>query len=407
MLSSLYVAAAMPSYVESRIVDEDTEPIDFNTDADLIGVSFMTFNAPRAYEIGDRFRAIGKKVIFGGYHPTFLPEEAIRHSDAVCVGEAEANVPRMIQDFVHGELKGIYRNGPVDLKGLPIPDRTLTRKNFYIPADTVQATRGCPNMCTFCSITSFFKHQLRVRPVDEVIEELRGLGRYIMFMDDSIAADRDYAGKLFSKMIPLRKRWFSQCTIGIADDEELLRLASESGCKGLFVGLESLSQDGLKKLGKNFNRASDYRRSISLLHDAGIAVYTGIVLGNDSDRPDVFRYTIEFLLETNVDALQATILTPFPGTPVYDQLNREGRITCTDWSMYDFNNVVFEPKNMSADTLKRGHDWVLSQFYSRRAITARLSREFAYLNIPVMAHGTIPLNLGYRTRLRKVGVLND
>jgi len=407
MLSSLYVAAAMPHYVETKIVDEDIEQIDFNTDADLVGISFMTFNAPRAYEIADRFRAAGKKVIVGGYHPTFMPEEAALHSDAVCVGEAEANVPKMMEDFVGGEMSGIYRHELPDLKGLPVPDRSLVRRNFYVRADTAQATRGCPNACRFCSITAFFKHRFRTRPVDEVIEELSGLGRYIMFMDDSIVYDREYATELFSRMVPLRKRWFSQCTVDIANDDRLLELAHESGCGGLFVGLESLSQDSLRTLGKNFNRASDYRKSVAALHRAGIAVFAGIVFGNDYDTPDVFKNTVEFLLKANVDALQATIMTPFPGTPLHDELKKQGRITCTDWARYNFGNVVFEPKNMSAGALKRGHDWVLSQFYSRSSIARRFYRELGYMALPVMAHGTIPLNLGYRVRLAKVAGLRD
>jgi radical SAM superfamily enzyme YgiQ (UPF0313 family) len=407
MLSSLYVAASMPSYIDTHIIDEDVEPVDFNTDADLIGISFMTFNAPRAYEIADKFRKEkGKPVIFGGYHPTFMPEEAIKHADAICIGEAENNVPRMIEDFVTRRLKQFYRSEPVDLKGLPIPDRSLIRKSAYITPDALQATRGCPNLCKFCSITAFFKHQFRVRPVNEVIEELKMLGRYIIFMDDNIIGNRAYSKELFAKMIPLKKRWFSQCSIRIASDNELLRLAYASGCRGMFIGLESLSQDNLADCNKNFNKANDYIRAIEKIHSSGIAVYAGVVFGMDRDTSDVFEKTLTFLHEANIDALQATILTPFPGTPLFDDMDRQGRIIDRDWSKYDFNHVVFEPRSMSPEMLNNGHNWVLSRFYSRRFILRRLFRAFGYLSPWIIIRGPGMLNFSYRNRLKANGTFD-
>ena len=254
MLSSLYVAASMPANVETKIIDEEVEPIDFETNADLIGISFMTYNAPRAYEIADRFRREkGKPVIFGGYHPTFMPEEAIQHADAVCIGEAEGNVPRMMEDFAAGALKPFYRNESIDLAGLSRPNRALIKKQHYAPVDFLQATRGCHYRCRFCSVSAFHHHQFRTRPVAEVIDELKSLGRYVLFMDDNITGDREYAKQLFAEMIPLRKRWFSQCGMGIAEDDELLSLASRSGCAGLFVGFETLSETELRSWKKKTN----------------------------------------------------------------------------------------------------------------------------------------------------------
>jgi radical SAM superfamily enzyme YgiQ (UPF0313 family) len=401
MLSSLSVASSMPSYVDTRIIDEDVEPVDFDADADLIGVSFMTFNAPRAYEIAGKFRREkGKPVIFGGYHPTFMPEEAIEHADSVCMGEAESNLPAMIADFLAGGLKPFYKNGPADLRGLRVPDRRLVKKSAYIIPDALQATRGCPNRCRFCSITAFFGGRFRARPVEEVIEELRSLGRYALFMDDNIIADREYAKELFRRMIPLRKRWFSQCSVRIAYDDELLRLASLSGCRGMFVGLESLSQENLRGCNKDFNRAGDYLWAIGKLHASGISVYTGIVFGMDSDTPDVFTKTLDFLHRAKADALQATVLTPFPGTPLFDEMNRQGRILDRDWGRYDFSHVVFEPKHMSPAMLKRGHDLVLREFYSKKAVFRRLRGSFAYLSPRTALHCVLPLNLGYRSRLK-------
>jgi radical SAM superfamily enzyme YgiQ (UPF0313 family) len=404
MLSSLSVAASMPPYVETEIVDEDVETIDFDTDADLIGISFMTYNAPRAYEIAARFRGEkGKPVIFGGYHPTFMPEEAIQHADAVCIGEAENNVPRMMEDFMAGELKPFYRSEPVKLAGLPIPGRDLIRKKDYAPVDVLQATRGCHYRCSFCSVAAFHRYQLRTRPVAEVIDELKTLGSHVLFMDDNIVGNREYAKELFSEMIPLGKRWFSQGGMGIADDEELLRLAARSGCRGLFVGFESLSQQNLRSWKKQSNLSKDYLAAVRKLHAVGIGVVAGFVFGSDDDTPDVFERTLEFLLEANVEALQATRLTPFPGTPLFEEMDRQGRILDKDWSHYDFDHVVFEPLHMGREMLDAGVGWVLRQFYARRQVAWRVWHSLRYLSPVVVVGGVVPLNLGYRHRLAMVG----
>jgi radical SAM superfamily enzyme YgiQ (UPF0313 family) len=393
----------MPAGVRTRILDEDVEPIDFGGEADLVGISLMTYNAPRAYEIADEFRRRGRPVVLGGYHPTFLPDEAARHADAVCVGEAEGTVPRMMADFLGGRLQARYESAPVDLRGLPIPDRRLIRSSAYITPDAVQATRGCPHGCTFCSVSTFARRRFRTRPVEEVVEELRQLGRWLVFMDDNLVVDREYARELFARMEPLGKRWCSQCGVDIADDPRLVTLAARSGCIGLFVGLESLSDDNLAAWGKTTSRHRDYARAVSLLHAAGIGVYSGFVFGMDGDRPDVFARTLEFLDDARLDALQATILTPFPGTPLFAEMDRQGRITSRDWSLYDFGHVVFEPRSMSRETLRAGHAWVQSRFYSRASTWRRIARAFGYLSPAVVLHAMAPLNIGYRARHRAYG----
>jgi radical SAM superfamily enzyme YgiQ (UPF0313 family) len=404
MLSSLYVAACMPPYVETKIVDEDVEAIDFEADADLVGISFMTYNAPRAYEIADRFRSEkGKPVVFGGYHPTFMPEEAIQHADAVCVGEAEGNVPGMMEDFAGGRLKQFYCSQPVELAGLPRPNPALIRTQAYAPADVLQATRGCNYHCSFCSVAAFHRYYFRTRPVAEVMDELKSLRRYVLFIDDNIIADREYAKELFAEMIPLGKRWLSQSSMAIAEDEELLHLASRSGCQGLFVGFETLSEAGLRSWKKKTNWGRDYLAVVRRLHAAGIGVCAGFMFGGDDDRPDVFERTLEFLLEANVETLQATRLTPFPGTPLFEELDRQGRIFDKDWSHYDFNHVVFEPQHMSRETLDRGVAWVLRQFHTRSRIARRIWRSLPYLGAASALGGVLPLNLGWRYRLSADG----
>jgi radical SAM superfamily enzyme YgiQ (UPF0313 family) len=400
MLPSLYVAASMPSFVETRIVDEELEPIDFETEADLIGISFMTYNAPRAYEIAAEFRLRrGKPVIFGGYHPTLMPEEASQHADSVCIGDAEMSMALIADDFLKGRLRPIYSHGCFELKGLPVPDRKLLKRGSYAPVDVVQATRGCPHRCSFCSVAAFHHYGFRKRPVAEVIEEIKGLGKYILFMDDNLIGDREYAEELFSRLIPLRRSWFSQCDIGMALDARLLGLASRSGCKGLFIGFESLSPRALRGWKKHRNAETDYSTAVKDLHGSGIAVFAGFVFGADTDTPDVFGATLQFLLESNIDALQATRLTPFPGTRLYRELDQQGRIFDKDWSHYDFNHVVFEPLHMSRETLDRGVAFVLRQFHSRSAIGRRVLRGLSYLEAMTVFGGVLPINSGFRRRL--------
>jgi radical SAM superfamily enzyme YgiQ (UPF0313 family) len=406
MLSSLYVAASVPSCVETRIVDEDVEPIDFQAEADIIGISFMTYNAPRAYEIADRFRVErGKPVILGGYHPSLMPEEAIQHADSVCIGDAEPNVPRMFEDFAAGRLKPFYRSELQPLSGLPRPRRDLLRARDYAPLDAIQATRGCGRRCTFCSVAAFHRSRLRVRPVAEVIDELRSLGPNILFMDDSLTGDHEFAKELLAAMIPLHKTWFSQAGIDIAEDDELLRLASRSGCRGLFVGFESLAEAGLRRWRKHTNIGKDYREALRRLHQAGIAVYAGFVFGGDDDTPEVFPHTLEFLLETNVESLQATRMTPFPGTPLFEEMERDGRILDRDWSHYDFGHVVYEPAHMSRETLKNGVSWVQRGFFGRRSIARRIWRSLGYLDPRIVVQAVLPLNVGYRAKMAAEGTL--
>jgi len=407
MLSSLYVAASVPPPIETRIVDEDVEPLDPDCEADLVGISFMTYNAPRAYEIADAYRQKGKTVIVGGYHPSLVPEEAGLHADAVCIGEAEANVPQMMRDFLGGSLKKYYSGSLADLRGMPVPDRRLIRQRAYAPVDTVQATRGCPNRCSFCSVTSFFHNNCRVRPVDEVIDEIAPLGNYILFMDDNITANRDYAKELVARLAPLQKHWVSQSCVEIAYDEELLELAVHSGCRGLFIGLESLSDESLQGWNKHQNRARDYEWAIHRLHVAGISVCPGIVFGHDSDTPEVFAKTLDFLLRCNVEVLQATILTPFPGTPLYQDMLEQGRITDNNWAHYDFSHVVFDPRGMSFEQLARGHSWVLQKFYARTAIARRVVRSLSYLTPSTVLQTCLLLNLAYRSRLCTNGTINS
>ena len=400
-LSLLAVAAATPPDWNVRIADEYVCPIDFTSEPTCVGLSFMTAGAPRAYEIAREFRNLGIPVLAGGYHPTFLPEEVLMHCDAVCIGDAESSWPQMLRDLEQGSLKRVYRSNQfANLQGLAQPRRDLLSAQEYLTRNSVQTSRGCPNNCTFCSVTSFYGAHYRKRPVGEVLDEITGLpGKLVIFIDDNLVADRSYALKLFSGLRPLKRHWYSQAAITIAQDSELLEAAIESGCKGLFVGLESLSNESLKQIGKGFCSAEDYIEDIETLHRAGIAVEAGIIFGFDEDSPEVFDRTLEFLKISHVEIAQITILTPLPGTVIYSKLEQEGRILTRDWSYYDFFHVVFKPKMMTPEELQAGTDEVVRRFYSTRAILGRTIASRNYLGL-LQAFGTIlPLNLAAKRRV--------
>jgi radical SAM superfamily enzyme YgiQ (UPF0313 family) len=402
MLSALSVAAAAPPEIETEIVDENLRPIDFDGDADIIGVSFMTYNAPRAYEIARRFHHRGKTVFFGGYHASLMPEEAARHADAVCIGEAEANLPRMLEDYRHHRLQKFYRLPYPELRALRTSP-TLFRSRDYMGASVVQATRGCCHRCEFCSVSAFSEHTFKKKPVPDVVAEIRAGGRKrVLFMDDSLAADPDYLKALLQALVPLRIRWYSQIAFNVTRDRELLDLMRRSGCRGVFIGFESLVQESLLETRKGFNRAAEYKAGIRELHRRGIGVMAAFVLGYDHDGPDVFARTLDFLEDTQADALQLAVLTPFPGTPLFERLERQGRIHDLNWEHYDLGHVTFRPSNMTAAALEDGHNQILRRFYSWPCILRRLGRQLRYL-APTELGLLALLNWGYRLKIRQDG----
>jgi radical SAM superfamily enzyme YgiQ (UPF0313 family) len=371
------VAALTPAEHEVVLGDENVEALDFAADVDLVGLSFMTAVAPRAYEIAAAFRERGIPVVAGGYHPTFCPEEVALHVDAVVVGEAEGQWPRLLADLEAGRLQRIYRtNTPCDPALIPTPRRDLTARtaHHYVTTNGIQTGRGCRHGCRYCSITAFHRQTHRSRPLDRVLEEVRAVPRDFIFLDDNIIADPSYARALFAQMAPLGKRWVSQCSISIADDRELLSLARRAGCVGLFIGVETLDDLNLADFGKLFNEAPSYQRRIAAIRGEGIGVVAGMIVGADHDDPTVFRRTLAFLQRVEVDGLQLNILTPLPGTPLFSELESEGRIVDRDLSHYDFRHTVIRPSRMTGAELQAGADWLYCQFYRLDRIALRASR---------------------------------
>ncbi|MBJ6723333.1 B12-binding domain-containing radical SAM protein [Geomesophilobacter sediminis] len=401
------VAALTPPEHEVAICDEHVQPLDFDCDVDMVGVSFMTALAPRAYEIAAEFSRRGKIVVAGGYHPTFLPDEASQHFNAVLVGDAEGLWPALVLDAVAGSLKKLYQHDALPQLDLsPAPRRELLRTTaqYYATTDAVQTARGCLHQCRYCSVTAFHNGSYRHRPVARVLEELREIGRDFIFVDDNIIADTPYAKELFQQMAPLRKRWVSQAAITIADDQELLRLARKAGCQGLFIGVETTNADNLAAVGKGFNDASSYAERIRKIKKAGIGVIAGIIVGMDDDRVGVFEKTLRFLQQTDVDAIQVNILTPLPGTPLFGDMEREGRILDRDWEHYDYRHVVFHPAKMTKRELQNGADWLYHEFYRLDRIIFRSIRAF-FIHGPIQSLLSFRLNMTYRYDNRREQII--
>lgn len=376
-LSLPLLAGLTPRDVDVRLIDENVEAADTKTPADWVAITCMTASAPRAYEIADGFRGRGIPVVMGGIHPTVMPDEASAHADAVVVGEAEPIWQQIIRDLAGNRLKPRYENfGLADLSAMPLPRRDLLRGERYVTTNVVQTARGCPNGCSFCSVSSVFGTRYRFRPIPEIIEEVRLLRGWVGFVDDNIVGSPRRAKELFEALIPLKIRWVGQGDLSMARDPELMSLAVRSGCQAMFVGLESVSQENLRAVSKRPNVGTDMSDAIRKIHKAGIEIIGSFVLGLDGDDTEVFKRTAEFAKGHKLAAAQFSVLTPFPGTVVHRELEREGRITNHDWSQYTMSNVVFTPRNMTAQQLQEGQKATYRSFYSiqsifRRALTVR------------------------------------
>ncbi len=372
------VAAHTPRDIEVGIRDEAVETLDMDelAAADLVGITSLTANAPRAYQIADELRRRGTKVVLGGIHASFMPQEASTHADSVLIGEAEGVWEQVCEDLkARRPLRRYYKaNGFHSLENLPRPRRDLLRPKAYGVPFTIMASRGCVYDCSFCSTTRFMGNKFRVRPVKEVIAELEGWpGKFFIFLDDLLHAHRKYIRELLTAMIPLKKNFIAQTTINTADDPELLKLTAKAGGLGCLLGIESLSPENIRDVRKGIsNKVEKYTERIKAFHDAGLMVQGSFIFGLDGDTPDVFRRTVDFAYEARLEACNFAVLTPLPGTDVYTRMHREGRITTYDWSLYDKLNVVFKPRGLTPEQLQEGVIGAYREVYSLRGIWRRL-----------------------------------
>jgi radical SAM superfamily enzyme YgiQ (UPF0313 family) len=377
-VTGMHLAALTPPEHEVELVHEQVRPVPVDDWPDLVALSFFSGFARSAYRVADRYRALGIPVVAGGPHVSYWVEEALQHVDAVVTGEAETVWPRLLADAARRRLDKVYRGTPAPLDGLPTPRYDLLERRFVVPR-VLQATRGCPFSCSFCSVPDL-NPGFRVRPVDEVVRDIAGSHfrwpwqeKVAWFWDDNLLVRRRWAKELLHAMIGLDRWWLTQASIDIVGDRELLDLMERSGCIGIFLGIESLDEADLRSVGKRQNRTSAYRDAIARLHDRGICVMAGFISGFDDQTPETIRRTADRLNAVGVDVPFLSILTPFRGTRLYEQQLAAGRILAErDWPHYNGYNVAFRPAGMSPEALLAAHRALWRRAFGPQSVLQRL-----------------------------------
>ncbi|MFM8320602.1 MAG: radical SAM protein [Chloroflexota bacterium] len=383
-ITGIHLAALTPAPHRARVIHQQLQPVDLDTRAGLVALSFFSGFAGEAYRLADEFRRRGRRVVMGGPHASFWPDEALRHADAVVIGEAESVWAQLIQDAAAGQLQPRYTGQPLPLAGLPTPRYDLLPGGFFVRR-VVQATRGCPFFCAFCSVPAV-NPGFRTRPVDEVLRDIAyddfpfwWQRKVVWFWDDNLTARRAYIKELLQAMIPLKKWWLTQASLDIARDPELLDLMRRSGCIGVFLGIESFGEESLRSANKRQNRVDYYKESIAVIHAHGMAVMAGFIAGFDGDTPDSIVEMADRLLEIGVDVPFLSVLTPYKGTALYNELEDQGRLLERGWEFYNGYNVAFEPRDMPAQALLQAHRVLWRRAFSPAHVLRRVLHSAARL----------------------------
>lgn len=379
------VASLTPAHWQVRIWDENFREFRFR-EADLVGITAVTASVNRAYEIATHYREKGIPVVLGGIHATNLPDEALQFVDSVVIGEAEGSWPQVIRDFETGVLNQRYRSPLCDMKQVPAPRHDLFHPGYLF--GSIQTSRGCPMDCDFCSVPSFNGNQYRLRDTEAVLEEIRGIQKPMLyFVDDNIIGYHtkaaDHAVALFEGMIRtgIKKEWFAQASLNIAEKPEILKLAARCGCRMLLIGIEAEDEAALKSSNKRMNLnmgVGSYKESFRKIHQQGINVLGAFIFGMDTDSVESIRRRTDYILSSSVDVTQASVMTPLPGTKLYQRMKEEGRLIGTnfprDWQHFHFTDVVFEPKHMSPEELAVAVDEAYARIVSTGEIRRRALR---------------------------------
>jgi len=350
--------AVTPSKHDASFIDEKNKKINLKKDYDydIIGISTVTCNSGRAYELADEFRRRGKTVVLGGWHPSAIPKEAKEHADAVIVGEGDYTWPQFLKDFENEKIKPFYyEEKPVDLRSIPIADEKIL-KGISVYSG-FQATRGCPVGCNYCAMGNRkFGKKLRTFPLDSVIKSLKSIPqKYIFFHDSSLTSNPKYSKELFSAMKDLNKKFLCYGNAKVlAHDKELCKLSMEAGCLGWYIGFDSPLQASINSIPKPTNIVSEFKKTVDTIHDHNMIVIGTFILGFDTDTKKIFNQTKDMIQDLEIDSFGHNILTPFPGTVIFERFEKENRILTKNWSDYDGMHVVFEPKNMTPQELIDG-----------------------------------------------------
>lgn len=386
-ITGIHLAAITPPRHDVRVIHQQVEPVDLDTDADLVALSFFSGFAPEAYRLATELRRRGKLVVAGGPHATFSPEEALRFCDSVVVGEAESVWSTMLEDAEAGHIARRYDGEPASMEGLPTPRYDLLPRR-YVVARVLQATRGCPFTCSFCTVPTL-NPGFRMRPVDDVVRDVAyddfaawWQRKVVWFWDDNLTIQRDYIKELLTRMVPLRRWWLTQASMDIGKDAELLDLMQDSGCIGIFFGIESFGESSLEDAHKRQNRVAEYRGRIEALHQRGICVMSGFIAGFDGDTPESVRAMARQLYEIGVDVPFLSILTPYRGTALHRKLEAEGRILPRrGWESYNGYNVAFAPARMTPEALLEAHRALWREAFSIRYSLKRIVRAMFRLRL--------------------------
>jgi radical SAM superfamily enzyme YgiQ (UPF0313 family) len=441
-ITGIHLAALTPAHHCVRVIHQQVEPIPYNTDADLIALSFFSGFAPEAYRLAREFKRHGKIVVAGGPHATFWSDECLAHDcDAVVIGEVESVWAKLLDDAERGTLQKKYFGTPTSLENIPTPRYDLLSPRFFVRR-VIQATRGCPFACSFCSVPSV-NPGYRMRPVADVMRDVQATEgteiaeknkkffvpparfvaeflqrKVVWFWDDNLTARRAYVKELLRAMIPLKKWWLTQASMDIAQDPELLDLMQASGCIGVFFGIESFGKESLLEANKRHNRVEYYRECIDKVHRRGIAVMAGFIAGFDGDTSASIAQMADRLYEIGVDVPFLSVLTPYKGTPLFDKLEEENKLLKDrGWQFYNGYNVAFQPRNMSADELLNAHRALWRTAFSPLYVARRIARGALQLRVGALflslamngfygwkaLRGNAPLDMRYRTVPIQVG----
>jgi radical SAM superfamily enzyme YgiQ (UPF0313 family) len=370
----LAVAATIPTdRYEVVLTDENIETVDFDLKADLVGISAMTAYVNRGYEIADAFRARGIPVVMGGVHPSFMPQEALKHADAVVIGEAELVISKLLDDLERGEMRGVYRADRLHpMVGVAMPRYDLLKKHRYVNRTFVQTSRGCHQGCTFCAEPLMNGLKFRYRPVDEVVREIDNCGSRIISINDAdFFGTAERPKEVMRALIGRGVQWQAGVTSKLAQDDRMLELAAKSGCTLLSIGFESITRSTLTSVHKHVNRPETFASLVEKVHSYGIMVFGLFMFGFDGDDASVFETTARFNIDADYDACAYSVLTPYPGTLTWYELKKAGRIVSFDWTKYDQANVVYRPAQMTGDQLRLGQTAAYERFYSVPSIAKR------------------------------------
>jgi radical SAM superfamily enzyme YgiQ (UPF0313 family) len=400
------LAAMAPPRWEIEIKLEVVDEIDFDADVDLVGIGTMGYAIWRGAEIAAEFRRRGKTVFMGGYMASLVPDLALEHVDSVVIGDGEISFPRLLADWeAHGLLERKYDNPVASLEGLPVPRYDLLLDKPIGDMLPVQAGRGCPHLCSFCSIACIYKGRYMARPVDDVIrdiEKVRSLGfRSFYLLDDNIVSNPRFLRELCERIIPLKMRWASQCSLQLARNAGLLELTRRSGCTMMSFGLESITQEGLDRLGKKWVDVTEHEELLGRIERAGIMASSEMMVGTDSDTEESIRETLRFVERTRIPIPRFYVLTPIPGSPLWSQLKEEGRLVHEDFRRYSGSEAVHRPAKLSAERLTELYWWLNGRVFSLPSILRRTLLHPRVLRFPLQQLFALGVNLHYRRYVRR------